>query len=106
MKKFATALFLAVLVFCIGGCDNSTDSNIENHPHITGTVVEVYESSLLIDSDGSPYYVSLNSQNTEHIDSPIAIGDVVTVYFDGNVAESYPMQIHNVYDVIRSDNKQ
>ncbi|MBP3415476.1 MAG: DUF3221 domain-containing protein [Clostridia bacterium] len=93
-------------MFCIGGCENSTDPNIENQPNISGTVVEVYENSILIESDGSPYYVSLSSQNIEHIDSPIAVGDEVTVYFDGNIAESYPMQIHNVYAVMRSNNKQ
>lgn len=99
MKKLLAALLLA---FCLVGCGGS----VTDKPHISGTVVEVYENSILIESDGSPYYVSLSSQNAEHIDSPIAVGDEVTVYFDGNVAESYPMQIHNVYAVTRSNSKQ
>jgi len=27
------------------------------------------------------------------------IGDEILVYYDGNIAESYPMQIHTVYAI-------
>ena len=88
MKKILAVL---LLVFCLVGCGQS----VTDKPSISGTVVEVYENSILIDSDGSPYYVSLSAEKTENI----AAGDEVTIYFDGNVAESYPMQIHKVYAI-------
>jgi len=92
MKKILAVL---LLVFCLVGCGGS----VTDKPSISGTVVEVYENSILIDSDGSPYYVSLSAENPDNIERPISVGDEVTVYFDGNVAESYPMQIHKVYAI-------
>ena len=89
MKKLLAVL---LLVFCLVGCGGS----VTDKPSISGTVVEVYENSILIDSDGSPYYVSLSAEKPDNI----AAGDEVTIYFDGNVAESYPMQIHKVYAII------
>ena len=39
-------------------------------------------------------------KNSDGIYSPIQVGDEVTVYYDGNIAESYPMQINKVYAVL------
>ena len=30
----------------------------------------------------------------------VKTGDEVTVYFDGNIAESWPLQINNVYAIL------
>lgn len=44
--------------------------------------------------------VSLNVEKSDGIYSPIQVGDEVTVYYNGSIAESYPMQIVKVYAVL------
>lgn len=73
MKKL-TALIL-VLVCTLGflSCNNkSMNYIISNKPNITGVVKKANENAILIE---------------------------VVVYYDGYVAESYPMQINNVYAI-------
>lgn len=48
---------------------------------------------------GADCSVSLDGENKDSLYSPISVGDVVTVYFDGNIAESYPLQINTVYAI-------
>ena len=44
------------------------------------------------------YWVSLKVENKDSM-THFSTGDEVVVYFDGNVAESYPMQINTVYAI-------
>ena len=44
------------------------------------------------------YWVSLNVENKDSV-TKFNVGDEVVVYYDGNVAESYPMQINTVYAI-------
>jgi hypothetical protein len=48
-------------------------------------------------ADGE-YWVSLDVQNGDSM-THFSVGDEVVVYFDGNIAESYPMQISTVYAI-------
>lgn len=43
--------------------------------------------------------MSLDVENKDGLYSPISVGDVVTVYFDGSIVESYPLQINTVYTI-------
>ena len=71
-----------------------------------GTLAEVLAgmpanvSGVLLENESGEYVVSLNVENSDGIYSPIQVGDEVTVYYDGNIAESYPMQINKVYAVL------
>ena len=54
----------------------------------------------MIENGSGEYVVSLNVENSDGIYSPIQVGDEVTVYYDGNITESFSMQINRVYAVL------
>ena len=71
---------------------------IENEPSLKGTVKEVLENSILIENPDGEYYVSLDVECADST-TDFTNGDEVVVYYDGNIAESYPMQINTVYAI-------
>lgn len=99
MKKiisFVLALLCALTLF---GCDRRSMNYIISHePSITGIVRDVGEHAILIENADGKYWVSLDVENKDSMTS-FRIGDEVVVYFDGSVAESYPMQINHVYAI-------
>ena len=99
MKKLI-ALFLAlVCVLSLVGCNNrSMNYIIENEPSIMGVVKDTNDNSILIENEDGEYWVSLNAENKDSM-THFSIGDKVVVYYDGNIAESYPMQINTVYAI-------
>ena len=99
MKKLI-ALFLAlVCVLGMVGCNNrSMNYIISNEPSITGIVKETNENAIMIENADGEYWASRNVENKDSMTS-FNIGDEVVVYYDGNVAESYPMQINTVYAI-------
>ena len=60
----------------------------------------------LFPSDAYPYGaycdVSLDAENKDDM-VDFNIGDEVIVYYDGNIAESYPLQINTVYAISLKD---
>ena len=76
----------------------SMNDIIANAPSITGIVKDIGEKAILIENENGEYWVSLNVENKDSMVS-FSIGDEVVVYFDGLVAESYPMQINRVYAI-------
>ena len=99
MKKiisFVLALLCALTLF---GCNTrSMNYIINNEPSITGIVTKAAEQAILIENENGEYWVSLDVENRDSMTS-FRIGDEVVVYFDGIVAESYPMQINHVYAI-------
>ena len=71
---------------------------IANEPNITGVVKDANDNSILIENETGEYWVSLNVENKDSM-THFSIGDEVVVYYDGNIAESYPMQINTVYAI-------
>ncbi|MDO4500286.1 MAG: M56 family metallopeptidase, partial [Erysipelotrichaceae bacterium] len=65
---------------------------------LTGWVYEIYENALGIENSNGRYIVSLNNLyvGPEYFN----LTDEVEIHFDGNVAESWPMQISNVYGIV------
>ena len=72
---------------------------IANEPNITGMIKDTADKAILIENETGEYWVSLDVENKDSMTS-FSIGDEVVVYFAGNVAESYHMQINNVYAII------
>ncbi len=105
MKKYILIL-LCTIIFCMTGCNNrSMNYIIEHESSVTGVVKEVHDKyiRIYIENDsypsGAECDVSLNVENKDGLYSPIHSGDKVTVYFDGSIAESDPMQINTVYAI-------
>ena len=99
MKKLMALVLALVCVLALSGCNNrSMNYIIENEPSITGIVKETNDNSILIENESGEYWVSLNVENKDSMTN-FSIGDEVVVYYDGNIAESYPMQINLVYAI-------
>lgn len=99
MKKFVMLLLSLICVVSLVGC-NSRSMNyiIENKPNITGIVNKAEDNFILIKNEDGEYRVSLNVENKDSM-TRFNIGDEVVVYYDGNIAESYPMKINTVYAI-------
>ena len=99
MKKQIAFILVFILLAGLVGCNTrSMNSIIKNEPSITGIVKETYEASILIENESGKYYVSLNVENKDSM-THFNIGDEVSVYYNGAIAESYPMQINTVYAI-------
>lgn len=99
MKKLIAFVLALVCALGLVGCRNrSMNYIISNEPSITGIVKETNDNSILIENENGEYWVSLNVENKDSMTS-FNVGDEVVVYYDGNVAESYPMQISTVYAI-------
>ena len=107
MKRITAVLpSLVIILLALVSCvPRSMNYIIANEPSITGVVQEVHDTYILIyiETEGFPAgadcFVSLDVENKDGLYSPISVGDMVTVYFDGNIAESYPLQINTVYAI-------
>lgn len=108
MKKILSLILTLFCVLSLVGCGRSMDDIIKNESSITGVVEEVYNNSILISNqtDAYPYGaycdVSLDAENKDDM-VDFNIGDEVIVYYDGNIAESYPLQINTVYAISLKD---
>jgi len=99
MKKLIALVLALVCVLSLVGCNNrSLNYIIENEPSIMGIVKDTNDNSILIENEDGEYWVSLNVENKDSM-THFSIGDEVVVYYDGNIAESYPMQINMVYAI-------
>lgn len=105
MKKFIALVLVLTCAFSMVGCKNrSMNYIISNEPSITGIVREIYDKYIIIyiETDGYPggadCKVSLNVENKDSV-LHFNVGDEIVVYYDGNIAESDPLQINTVYAI-------
>lgn len=105
MKRLAALILALMFVFGLVGCNNRNMNYIIKHePSVTGTVEEVHDNYMIIylKTDGYPNgarrAVSLNAENKDSY-TDVAVGDEVIVYYNGEIAESYPLRINTVYAI-------
>lgn len=108
MKRRMLMVVLALVIISaavLSGCGRSMNSVISKEPSVTGRVEEVYENSILISFEdvqgypnGAECTVSLDVEIEDSMTN-FSIGDKVTVYYNGDIAESDPMQISTVYAI-------
>lgn len=104
--KIIRLLPLLLLLTLLAACKPSMNTIIATKPCVKGEVQEVHEQTILIEvNEGEEarkssdlISVSLNVENADSITHFYA-GDEVAVYYDGQIAESYPAQIHTVYAI-------
>ena len=100
MKKTVAFVLALVCLLCMAGCQGRSMNYIISHePSISGTVKEVAESSLLMENESGEYWVSLQVENKDSV-THLSPGDEIVVYYSGDIAESYPMQILTVYAIL------
>ena len=88
------------------GCARTVGDIVASKPCVKGVVVEVTEQAITIrvDEDEEEHKssdvirVSLAVQYPDSM-THFKINDQVAVYYDGNIAESYPAQINTVYAI-------
>ena len=99
MRRFVALILVCVCIAGFAGCGNrSMNDIIANEPSIMGIVKDLGENAILIVNDNGEYWVSRYVENKDSV-TDFVVDDEVVVYFDGNVAESYPMQISTVYAI-------
>ena len=99
MKKLVALLLTLICLLGLIGCSNkSMNYIVANEPNITGVVKEANENAILIENEKGEYWVSLNVENKDST-THFNLGDEVVVYYNGIIAESYPMQINTVYAI-------
>ena len=95
MKKFWVMSLCLLTILLLVGCEA-----VGNRATLMGTVVEVYDASLLVETGIGPCVVSFPDGVTRE-DPGFAAGDTVEIVYSGEIAESYPMQIHHVCAIKR-----
>ena len=89
MKAYRSIVLLLLVGICLISCDAPG-----NRATLRGTVTGVYENSIMIDSEIGPCSVSRPEGDLD-----LAVGDTVEIVYSGEIAESYPMQIHHVFEI-------
>ena len=95
MKRIWIICLCLLTIFCFVGCEA-----MGNRATLVGTVTEIYDTSLLVETEIGPCVVSFPDGVTRE-DPGLAAGDTVEIIHSGEIAESYPMQIHHVYAIKR-----
>lgn len=105
MKKLIAIILSLPFLLVLAGCNNrSMNYIIENEPSIVGIVEEVRSNDIIIyiETDGYPNgarcEVSLDVENTDSY-THVSVGDEVVVYYNGEIAETSPLQIDKVYAI-------
>ena len=110
-QRFILAMLTTTLVLSFAGCETANSFNGENsggYPldnqqliddgvSFNATIIEIQSAHVLVEPLVSEFFprsgdrVSFETGNLAPID--ISVGDTVTIWFDGHVMESYPVQI-------------
>lgn len=99
MKKLIILLCAVTSLLALAGCNQkSMNDIIADAPSILGIVKDTGNHAILIENKAGEYWVSLDVENKDSM-THFSVGDEVVVYYDGMIAESYPMQINRVYAI-------
>lgn len=104
MRKLSVSiLLLTVIMLVLSACskkEETPEQKFEGKSSIKGVVEVVEAETLLIESreriHSGKIIVSKKTKEQEE-ELEFGVGDIITVYYDGNIAESDPAQINTVY---------
>ena len=115
-RKIKAALIAAIVIIVFAGVymanygtneparELTMEEVLENEPCITGTVTEVEDRYLYLECEPTPqipttdYRISLDVEVKDSM-TEFHVGDEVVVYYDGNIAETAPLEINKVYAI-------
>lgn len=112
-KLIIIIIAIGILLFISFMSNRPMNMNtVLNEPNFMGRVEEVRDQSILvrINEDEEEIRssdlinVSLDVEIKDSL-SDYTVGHIVQVYYDGNIAESYPAQVNNVYAIVIVDKK-
>ena len=105
MKSWIVSILVLVCILGLVGCNNRTmDYIIENEPSIIGIVEEVHDNLITVYINTEDYpneencQVSLDAENKDSY-TDVSVDDEVVIYYNGEIAESDPLQINTVYAI-------
>ena len=104
MKKIVSVVLLFCATFIVG-CGNEAAN-----PYFNGTVVEVYEKSVLVEpfegaeelKSADQFDVSTKVISTHEVPE-MEEGTTIRVLYNGDIAETYPAQINTVFAIYLVD---
>lgn len=103
MKRLLILVLALICVSGLVGCNNRSMNNIiEHESSISGIVEEVSDDFIIIYIEAPGYpngascMVSLDVENKDSY-TDVSIGDEIVVYYNGDIAESYPLKIDTIY---------
>ncbi len=101
MKRIFTLALLGVCLFTFSGCTRKASEPMQ--AHFTAEVLNVYDTNILArvtDKGNSGVTLSCEAYIGKPEGCPeIEKGDIIKVYFNGNVMETYPLQLGKVYSI-------
>ena len=115
MKTKFLLILALILVFSVVACSKEggeeEQDNVPETYTLTATVIEVYDSDLLVEPVEGSW--ELNSadritvgtgrlddeESLTYLTKGAAVGDTVEITYDGMLAETYPAQIANAFSV-------
>lgn len=108
MKRIFALFLIMISIFGLVACNSNGEGKDILNPYFTGKVLEIYDKSCLVEvSDIGNGHLSVGEEvvvSTDISNCPeFAVGDYLTISFDGKVAESYPPQILKVYLISKAD---
>ncbi len=108
MKKIMTTVCMLIIIVVLTACTaNPTDQNgtspSPEQVTVQAQVVDIENGLLVIGQD--EYLQGLCHVGGQHDLDNITTGDIISITFDGMVAESYPSQIGNVTDISLVESK-
>ena len=108
MKRLCALIFAVICILSMASCATKNEATGLHNPYFTGKVIERYETSCLLevtDTGNGNFFVGERLIVTTNIKNCPAyeVGDHLTVVFDGKVALSYPGQVLNVFQILKTD---
>lgn len=108
MKKQLLLILIVSFILVFAACGTSGGEELEEDGNGTATfqatILEIYDGYYLIE----PVEGSIELNSADQITVPMEnmnlspepkVGDVLEIEYDGSIAESYPAQITNVYNI-------
>ena len=100
MKKIFCMLMALAVLFLFTACNGKTDDTVT----FQAIILEIHDNYYLVEPvEGS---TELNSADqitvpmtSKNVSSEPEVGDILEIVYDGVIAESYPAQITNVYNI-------
>ena len=108
MRKQVLVILVLSLILAVTACGTSSggESEIVGNEKATfqATILEIHDGYYLVE----PVAGSTELNSADRITVPMTnmnpspepeVGDVLEIEYDGSIAESYPVQITNVYSI-------